>query len=173
MRTRAHNRRRGLLLHFDKRRAVRFRRKRRSRKFYQKKEFLAEQKKWYDKLKKEGFQDIELIDWETGRVYERTMGVSQADIVNTWTREQEEYYRLAAQFVHALREAGKESKEAIRIWELHAEGLGYRKIAKKLGVPKSRVERVVPRLKKQMLEAREDWDEAEWAEEWLAAQLEE
>ncbi len=150
------------------------RRKTRSKAWHEKKDFLKLKKDWYKKLEEDGFEDIELHNWKTGETFERTNGVSQADVVKTYSAEAEEYYRLAAQFVWELEEEGEESEVAIAIWRLHADGVGYRRIAKMLKVARNKVEKTVPRLKKRMLQERVDnWDEDTWATEWLAAQQEE
>ncbi len=158
----------------DRRRNKRRMRRGGKRPWHQERAFLNLRKEWYAKLKEDGFEDVELIDWRTGEAFERTMGVSQADIVNTWSLEQQEYYRIAAQYVLTLkRRRGKnrENAEAIEVWRLHSEGKSYRKIAKELKVPISRIEKIVPRIKTKMLQEREDnFDEAEMAAEWLEGQ---
>lgn len=86
---------------------------------------------WYRKLKELGFEDIEnvalsdrpLIQWHAHYFQQRhtSLGFSQ----------QEEYYRLAAIWLHDHTFKTKTDK---RIWELHAQGVGYRGIAKALKI---------------------------------------
>lgn len=88
------------------------------------------QKKWYDKLKKEGFVDIEqdedtLKSWHSQLFINRhtnfteKSGKREAKFDATWFTSQEEYYRLAGIFLH-----DHEFKSDIEklIWELHSAG---------------------------------------------------
>ena len=89
------------------------------------KKFEALKDKWYDKLKAEGFNDIEsdennLKEWDTSifsRYDQNTIGAK------------EEYFRLAGQFLNSHK--FEDAREKL-IWELHAEGLSFNDIAKKL-----------------------------------------
>jgi hypothetical protein len=90
------------------------------------KDFKALQKKWEERLKKEGFEDIE-------RKEGRLKSGSVENVRYLYTTEQfnikEEYYRLAGQFLHEYK--FKSSVER-KIWELHSEGMSVRNIIKKL-----------------------------------------
>jgi hypothetical protein len=66
-------------------------------------DFLKLRKEWYEKLRAEGFEDQEIIDWRTGDAWERMQGISQQDVCDTYTPEAERYYQLANQFLWELR----------------------------------------------------------------------
>lgn len=98
------------------------------------------QKVWYQKLKDEGFKDIEqegkngfLKEWS--RKFRIPYG---SQVAKGYTTEdkirdnevKETYYRLAGHFLYDY----KFKTETLRnIWELHSEGVSYRNIAKILG----------------------------------------
>ncbi len=94
------------------------------------KEFKQAQKKWYDKLKKEGFEDIEWINHETGygqntpwiKNYKKTVNEKKM-------HEHNDYYSKCSYFLHY----GKfKSRLHKKIWEFYCEGLSYRNMVKRL-----------------------------------------
>lgn len=113
------------------------------------KKFKDLQSKWYDRLEKDGFKDIEsdennLREWDTsifGRYNQHTIGAT------------EEYYRLAGQFASTYEFSNKRERY---IWERHSEGLSFNEISalmrsKRFGVnSKSSVHLVVKRLAEEM-----------------------
>ncbi len=90
--------------------------------------------KWYAKLEREGFNDIEQED---GRLKSWSMHFVQARYGNTAEFEaKQDYYRLAGQLLH---EHKFESELEKLIWEKHCEGETVRGIVtmlKKLGTRK-------------------------------------
>lgn len=125
--------------------------------------FLKLRQKWYDKLKKKGFHDLEITDWSSGDSRECLDGISQADIVNTWSPEQERYYQLAVHWCvvmeRRLTKKGADELELprvpkkcfVEVWRMHADGKPYKAISARLKVPRSQVERVVREEKQLML----------------------
>lgn len=84
------------------------------------------QKVWYDKLKKDGFEDIER-DENRLKVYSsyrfgKKRGMIQAGGYESKT----EYYRLAGWFLHEHKFKSKVEK---LIWQLHSEGKSGQVIA--------------------------------------------
>ncbi len=106
-------------------------------------EFKSLQKKWYNKLAKDGFVDAEEYDspremlkrWH-GKDFEAkdfvTIQASQA------------YYSEATEMLNWFEFDCKEDKQ---LWELHANGSSVREIAKKLKKPKSTIHDAVLRLR--------------------------
>lgn len=83
----------------------------------------ALQKLWYEKLKSEGFDDIEdgpyLKEWDS--FYFQTRHEPQSFSLK------HEYYYLAEHFLTSFEFKSEIEKE---IWRLHSEGLGFRDISK-------------------------------------------
>lgn len=84
------------------------------------------QSKWYDKLKRGGFKDIEQEDgniktW-SGHVYRYCKTQDQIDIKT-------DYYRLAGQFLHEYKFQTPTEKF---LWKNHSEGVSLRSIARLL-----------------------------------------
>lgn len=117
------------------------------------KEFLELQEKWYSKLKKKGFNDIEDHD-ETYRP-ERDLKEwhsSMFQVNNSPERFQEKvrYYQLAGQFVHE--HEFKDELEKL-IWQGHSEGLSTREISRRMnqhGYGKDSIFQIVKRLREAM-----------------------
>ena len=130
-------------------------RRRRSSKYYNDKDFIKLKNKWDDKLdkslRKDGLRDVEVWDKSTGDAFERMHGISQADVLATYSVEQEEYYRMATTFVWELRRR-RAGRRAIRIWGYHADGWSYRRIARHMHISKGVVERTVKRWRDEMLD---------------------
>lgn len=130
---------------------------------FQDKDFLKLRKQWYAKLSRKGFKDIELTDWQTGEAWERTNGISQQDVCNTYSPEAERYYQVAVHWVRvmAFRRCRRRAKRLglphvtrslhVDIWREHADGTPYRAIGRKVGCSKGTVENVVNREKALML----------------------
>lgn len=115
---------------------------------YKTKQFKALQNKWYRKLKKEGFEDVEdtnspnefLKKWHTYDFKTKYQKGNAESITD--------YYRLASQFLHDYSfETGTEKK----VWELHAGGHSIRKIEKLLRIDRNRVHKIIRTIKKAMI----------------------
>lgn len=132
------------------------------------KAFKALQKKWYDKLAEDGFEEIESIPseegsflkrWDSKRfIHKRKYAVSKPLTVNfesTFTYDplipeacQEYYYRAT----HMLENYDFASVRDKNIWELYCQGLTYREIAIRVeGVTSLLVYRTVKRLREVVL----------------------
>ena len=115
-----------------------------------KKELIALQKEWYQKLSKDGFQDIEYFDKDMNPKY-----VMYKDIVKVWLTlrdkfpSTEQYYIEAGQFYH---DYSFDSDTDKRIWLLHSEGHAYRTILKKLNIPYQTILKTVNKYKNLMLD---------------------
>lgn len=94
-------------------------------------EFKKLQAKWYRKLKRTGFKDIEA----RGTLSSRGNGAkSNAVWVNAEViEERSAFYRLASQFFHDFDWKDKKDK---RIWELFADGKSVQQIANAIGYSK-------------------------------------
>lgn len=125
-----------------------------TKKWHETKAFLAERKKWYDKLEAEGFNDVELTDWRTGEAWERTKGIAQQEVCERWSPEAERYYQLANQYLWELRRRAhndrrrknpthRDWKRRLAVWKLHAAGLGVREIGRRVGISHNTAWRMV------------------------------
>lgn len=124
--------------------------------------FLALRKAWYEKLKADGFHDIEYIDWntgkalgepETGRCY--LTGQPTAAARRAFAERQvpggpktstPEYWRCAG--LWAEREGFRGRRK--QIWRLWADGLPIVAIAEHLALPRPTVSRAV-RLEERLM----------------------
>lgn len=118
--------------------------------------FKKLQDKWYAKLEKEGFEDIEQKDgnlkvWHSQIFQNRRRKRSSPEAWEAKT----EYYILAEHFLNLHK---FKSKQEQTIWQLHSEGVSYEKIAKRLKVlgferqtSKDSVQKVIKILAKLMV----------------------
>jgi len=95
-------------------------------------------KKWYDKLAKSGFEDIEdnLGYNNVLRHHASDFGGQDAELVSY----KQEYYYLATQYLNLNK---FESTIEQKIWELHSDGETVRGIAKQLKKSTGTVQRVI------------------------------
>lgn len=113
-------------------------------------EFLALKAKWYSKLKKKGFVDIEFVS-NTGLQLPVLRGMSATDVkksVSRWGTSRMEYFRLAEHHLLAV-----EAKHGLKSWQYkawlaHSEGCGMPSIM--LKVPRQRRSRVLSFIKAQV-----------------------
>lgn len=87
------------------------------------KEFLALKRKWYAKLDKEGFKDIEN---EAGLLKKWSSYWLRSKHTSATFDAKQEYYRLAGQFLHDYQFGSALDRI---IWEMHSEGDSVRGIA--------------------------------------------
>lgn len=104
-------------------------------------EFKKLQDKWYKKLEKSGFEDIEQADgnlkqWHSQYFITRHTTFEGKSSWNkkkkldaTWFTSQEEYYQLAGAFLHDHEFSSKTEK---LIWEMHSNGMSQVDIYKAL-----------------------------------------
>lgn len=108
-------------------------------------EFKALQRKWYEKIKKKGFQDIE----EEKKVgYYQTTGFRHGSLDPDRMEARREYFTRAGQFLHSRKWDSRDEK---RIWELHAKGDSIRAIASAIGHSRSDVHRIIFGLASKMM----------------------
>lgn len=113
---------------------------------FQTKEFKDLKDKWYKKLEKSGFVDLEqnedqLKQWEAGAFGNRYS-------VETFSSNQK-YFELAGQFFFDNKFVSKLEK---KVWELHSKGITLYAIADKVKViKKSKVHMIIQKLSKEML----------------------
>lgn len=111
------------------------------------------QAKWYASLRKQGFKDIEDAN---GMLKTWTSSVRRASTAvnhTSYRLGQEEYYRLAAQFIWDKKFPSKLYKQ---VWTLHARGLTYGAIGKQLKLPKRGVRWRVTKMRDMFL--KEKWN---------------
>ena len=99
----------------------------------QTKDFTKLQKVWYKRLKQAGFTDIEydadtLINYSSSKLAMRLNGASR-DTKIKLDALTEEYYRMAGHFIY---DHTFKNEIELDIWTLHAEGLSFRDIAKRV-----------------------------------------
>lgn len=112
---------------------------------YETQTFKKLQSKWYEKLKKSGFEEIEtkndqLKKWHSHCFLVRSRGRRSA--------RREEYYQLAGVF---LNDHEFKTKTEMKLWGLHAQGLSIRTIASILKMQKDKVHKIVVAFRELML----------------------
>lgn len=105
-------------------------------KFHQTSKSRKTQEKWYQKLQKSGFKDIE--DGENYlKTWDSFQGPDQNPLLNS---AKADYYGQARHFLAVYDFKYKYHKQ---MFEMHTEGLGYRKIAKKHKTYKNKVASII------------------------------
>lgn len=110
-------------------------------KWYDQPEFLKLRKSWYQKLKNEGFKELELINWHTGESVTPSMMVKLNSRTNL--EHTEEYYQGARRQLEDL-------ELEFRVWAIHCEGGSDRRMAKELGISRYRAAKVLRGLQDRM-----------------------
>jgi hypothetical protein len=108
-------------------------------------EFEALQAKWYEKLKKSGFEEIERPDGTLNEWHSFQFGRNYNSHV---FEANQEYSIMAGQFYHSHKFSSPLEK---RVWKLHTAGLTIRDVAKKAKVSPSTAWRIVESLSSEML----------------------
>lgn len=114
-----------------------------------KKDLADLQREWYQKLKDDGFKDIEYFDANMNpqdMMYREATKFAVASI-DTFTST-EQYYIEARQFLHSYSFSTDIDKQ---IWELHSDGVSYRKIAIQLQTYYPKVFKTINKYKKILL----------------------
>lgn len=107
-------------------------------------DFKKLQKEWYDKLKAEGFKDIE-NGRESNTVWQDAHVVNNGKYNRFYTNI--DYYRSAGIFLHHY---SFESPTDRAVWELHTNGASFRDIAVKLKCKTHVVLKIVHSLRDKM-----------------------
>lgn len=115
---------------------------------YNDKKFIALKRKWYQKLKKAGFDDIEVMA-KDGNLYDLLRYPLRFDPSSPERIAQQKYFNLARSFIYDYKFKNKFEKKC---WEFHAEGLPYRKIASILKKDRNFVYNIILRIRKKMVE---------------------
>jgi len=91
-------------------------------------EFIELQKKWYNKLKASGFEDIEWVDHSTGKG-QNSDYLKRPDQmrIRAFTHDKQMYYSLCSNYLAHVKIKNTEHRF---VFNKHAEGLAYRKIMK-------------------------------------------
>jgi DNA-binding CsgD family transcriptional regulator len=105
--------------------------------------FVALQKSWYARLKKEGFKDIEFFH-EDGNSTDGLLRSSIGSLMASYTPEAEYYFCKARWFLHHHRFVSAREK---KIWARHCEGWQNPAIGRELGCSKEPVRKVVNKLR--------------------------
>lgn len=106
------------------------------------------QAKWYGKLKKKGFEDIEYDEDHLKLSSERFVVRNSGAYANpTLTSAKYEYYSSCRKF---LNEYTFKNKKERAVFELHSEGVSIRDIATKLRLSRRFVHETIKRLVKGM-----------------------
>ena len=113
------------------------------------KEFLTLQQEWYDKLKAEGFEDIEQPDGNLKSWHSFYFALNHNEVTADSLKE---YFHLATQFMH---DNDFKSKLEQFIWAHHIDGRSVREIAllaKKNGfkAQKDKVRIIIQRIAQEM-----------------------
>lgn len=104
------------------------------------KQFLKLQQKWYKKLEKSGFKDIE-SPLKPGQPLKHWDSIDfQLDHTKETFLEKQRYYELAGQLLHSFKFKSRIDR---RIWKMHAEGVSTTDIAKKLNLYRTTIHRII------------------------------
>lgn len=103
-------------------------------------EFLKLRKIWYQKLKEDGFKDIEYTNWKDGSSGNLLKGFGHMDAIRFYRYDKRRYYQVLSQYANDLEEADHPDAAVVR---LHADGLSRAKISKQLGIKEWRINRIV------------------------------
>ena len=113
-------------------------------------EFLAERKKWYEKLEAKGFKDIEYTNWEDGSSGNLLSGYGHMDAVRFYSQDVADYFYRAAHYLKDVkRHWGSKSLE-YRAWKIHSRGGSLKEIKDELGVSMPVVKRIVGKVRMNM-----------------------
>lgn len=117
--------------------------------------FKELQSKWYAKLKRSGFDDIEKSE-DALHTYDKRYFNKTYDLPRFLAKQ--EYYRLAGQFLHEYKDFTPFER---KVWELHAEGMSIFDIVsvirKKQKTSRDSVHSVIKKFRKEMVKV---WNEA-------------
>lgn len=119
-------------------------------------EFIKLQAKWYRRLEASGFDDIESTG-DNGEPLEKLKPDAIRTSMNARMslasfQAKEEYYRLAGQFLYSHR---FKSKFERAVWEKHANGVTYKKIAETHCKSKTSVFMLVKKLAAKMFQSKD------------------
>lgn len=124
------------------------------------KEFKALQAKWYSKLEKSGFEDIEkhegFLKWSPRQTLNKSYNKDRKPFLDA----KETYFRLAGYFLYDYEFVKKNDRI---IWKLHAEGVSYRQMStllKDKNIKKSvtSIKETIHRLRAEMFTMYKDFD---------------
>lgn len=149
---------------------------------YQDPEFLRLRKQWYDRLAREGFQDIEHTDWETGESGNLLDGLTTGQLarreaksrIGTYREPQQKrdhradtqqpgslieeharYYQLCEHWKLQLEHEGWPHWYR-RVWDMHTAGLSYSEIGRRTKTPRSFISQWVRFQERRMLNLKSD-----------------
>lgn len=123
-------------------------------------DFKEIEREWYERLKKEGFEDIEYSGSPSKplKQYASYYFIARTDPLSFESKQN--YYQRASQFLHDYLFHSDQEK---KIWELHCEGKTLRQIAQSIEtMNKDTVRKVILGLKETMFlyhEDEEDFDD--------------
>ncbi len=119
------------------------------------KELKLAQKEWYEKLRKEGFKDIERHDWDDSSGFGlkrfdsfHFIDTRYGDIDKDSFQAKSEYFRLAT---HFLNEHTFEDPLDRYIWEMHSEGKSIRDIEKSMKAAKTKIHARIKAVERLMI----------------------
>lgn len=119
--------------------------------------------KWYAKLKKEGFKDLETSSGQLklgADMYHQIIRGATAQQKKTHYESKERYYQLAGQFLY---DHEFETPREQQIWELHSEGLSHSDIRKKLyrfkNTKETTIRVIIQKLSKIMLSQTDKYEQ--------------
>lgn len=108
--------------------------------FWRRPAFVAEQAKWYARLARSGFEDLEYQHPVTGEPREFMRRGSLADLARLYRWDKVRYFEWAQQFALTLRHGSKRDPRGHhRVWRRYAKGVAPAKIAAELRLPRRRV----------------------------------
>jgi hypothetical protein len=97
--------------------------------FYEKAKFKKLREKWYKKLEKSGFVEIEAVHTKNELVKDYHSSHFMKDYVVDNYDAKQKYFELAREILHTYEFKNKQDK---LVWELYSEGMECKTIARKL-----------------------------------------
>lgn len=119
--------------------------------FWRRPSFVAEQAKWYAKLAKAGFADLEYQHPLTGEPREYMRRGSLHDLARVYRWDRARYFELAQQYASTLPGGKRDPRGHHRVWRRYARGLAPTLIAERLGWSMHRAHYAVETMTKRFL----------------------
>lgn len=118
--------------------------------------YEEEREKWYSKLKKEGFEDIEADEYNLKVYANNRFKATFKELGPGGWQAKAAYYQMASNFLESYKFENNIEKA---MWMYHTEGISYRDIAKTLNklnkkyrLDKNSVNKTIQKLKNKMFD---------------------
>ena len=113
--------------------------------WFQRKDFLALRKRWYDKLERAGFEDLEHTNWSDGSAGHKFKGGgfrSAGDVQRRYSHDKVRYYELASQRYWDMVDEGF-PKEECEVWLKWSQGSSKKAIHRGYGISMAKINKII------------------------------